>query len=62
MSEIISGGVSHKGKASLWDGRAKTLCGKRFDSRSYKEPFFYGPPTCPDCKKGVAEGKTLSAT
>lgn len=61
MPEIVSKGVSHKGKTSSWNGRAVTLCGQRFDSGSFGEPFIYGPATCLECKKAKAEGKTTSA-
>ncbi|WP_406690964.1 hypothetical protein REH65_01765 [Saccharopolyspora sp. ID03-671] len=55
-AEVIREGIRHRcTHISLWDSKATTLCGKKFQSGSYKTPVIYWGVTCADCRKVKVE-------
>ncbi|CAM02138.1 hypothetical protein A8924_3252 [Saccharopolyspora erythraea NRRL 2338] len=56
-TELVHEGTIHSGRVSLWDGRASSLCGKKFGPGTFREPFIFGGVTCGDCKTAKKIGQ-----
>ncbi|MGW1676121.1 hypothetical protein [Saccharopolyspora sp. NPDC002376] len=57
MVEVVHEGIRHRGKVSLWNGHAHSLCGKTFADKTFKEPLIFSGLTCDDCKSAKKAGK-----
>lgn len=57
--EVVHAGLTHRTTVSLWDGQARSLCGKTFTAGTFRENWFNGGVTCRDCKDAHKAGKTL---
>jgi hypothetical protein len=59
MVEITTRGTTHKAKVSWWDSHAKTLCGEKFEPRTFGQSLLPGGTNCRDCRKAHRAGKRL---
>ncbi len=57
--EIVHDGTTHGADVSLWNGRARSLCGHTFAAGKFEEKWLRGSVTCRDCRE-ARKGRTKS--
>lgn len=57
--DLNHAGITHRGRVSLWDGKARVLCEQAFKPGTFRQHWFRGDDlTCRDCNNAVKAGKT----
>lgn len=57
--EELETGITHHGRPSWWDGRAISLCEKRFSEKEYRQPLIDFGVDCADCKEAKRKGERV---